>query len=91
VLYADEMPVVVGADDVGAVKAMVPRSALGRARLCAHRDPAAALQEMLIVLDPGTYLRPAKHLGKAESLLFSKARPTRCSSTRPVRSSTWCG
>ena len=39
-----------------------------RCRLCAHRDVGDSLHEMLIVHAQDAYVRPHKHLDKAESL-----------------------
>ena len=41
-----------------------------RARLCAHRDPSDQVQQMFIAHKRGTYVRPHKHLKKAESMLI---------------------
>jgi len=39
-----------------------------RNRICAHDNQSDRIHEMLISLDSSTYLRPAKHLDKSESL-----------------------
>ena len=39
-----------------------------RCRLCFHADPAAAQQEMLIVMHRSSYVRPHRHSGKVETL-----------------------
>jgi cupin fold WbuC family metalloprotein len=39
-----------------------------RARICMHTNLSNKLHEMLIILTKNTYIRPHKHLGKAESL-----------------------
>jgi len=57
----------VTAADVALVKAKGTTNARRRARLCAHPGPDDRLHEMLIVLDRGTYIRPHRHGGKAES------------------------
>lgn len=57
----------VRAEDVATVKAKGTTNARKRARLCAHPGPEDRLHEMLIVLDRGTYIRPHRHGGKAES------------------------
>lgn len=69
VFYADEVPVNAGWEEIEFLKARVEGTVLKRIRLCAHSDVEDALHEMLIVLSKETYIRPAKHLGKAESLL----------------------
>lgn len=58
----------VGDEDIAFLKARVGATARKRIRLCAHRHVDDDLHEMLIVLDRGTYIRPHKHLDKAESL-----------------------
>ncbi len=45
--------------------AAIPR---GRIRLCAHGRDDERLHEMFILLTRRTYIRPHRHLGKAESL-----------------------
>lgn len=57
----------VRAEDVAMVKNKGTTNARKRARLCAHPGPDDKLHEMLIVLDRGTYIRPHRHGGKAES------------------------
>ena len=57
----------VRAEDVALVKQKGTTNARKRARLCAHPGPEDRLHEMLIVLDRGTYIRPHRHGGKAES------------------------
>ena len=69
VFYADEAPVSVGLEEIEFLKSHLEKTALKRVRLCAHSGVEDALHEMLIVLSKETYIRPAKHLGKAESLL----------------------
>jgi cupin fold WbuC family metalloprotein len=39
-----------------------------RCRLCFHKDAEAAQQEMLIVMNRDSYVRPHRHLGKVETL-----------------------
>ena len=39
-----------------------------RARICMHKNDNSRLHEMIIILSKGTYIRPHKHLNKAESL-----------------------
>ncbi len=54
-------------EDVAEVVRRGTTNARKRARLCAHPGPEDRLHEMLIVLDQGTYIRPHRHAGKAES------------------------
>ncbi|MCS6771611.1 MAG: WbuC family cupin fold metalloprotein [Kiritimatiellae bacterium] len=57
----------IGSMGICRVKIEAVRSARGRARINAHPGPDAAVQEMLIALHRGTYLRPHKHIDKSES------------------------
>lgn len=68
VFYADEQIVKVGFRDIRFLKGQVADTDRKRTRLCAHRDINDVLQEMFIVLAKETYIRPHKHLNKAESL-----------------------
>lgn len=69
VLVADDPVVRVGREDIDLLRGRVRLTLRKRIRLCAHRDGDSPLHEMFIVLDGATYIRPHKHLGKAESLL----------------------
>ena len=68
VLYADPSTVCVAAEDLAALKQLAEGNLDGRIRLCMHPSIDHALHEMLIVHRHGTYVRPHKHLDKAESL-----------------------
>ncbi|MBC8232339.1 cupin fold metalloprotein, WbuC family [bacterium] len=68
VFYADEPLVNVGGQDIEFLKARVGNTERKRIRLCAHKDVEDNLHEMFIVLSEETYIRPHKHLSKAESL-----------------------
>lgn len=56
----------------GAVVSMLKEAAAAsmklRARLCFHSDPQAAQQEMLIVANRSSYVRPHRHLSRVETL-----------------------
>ena len=67
VLYAVDPVVRVGRTDISELIQRVEHVARKRARICAHRDVADKLHEMLIVHTRDTYVRPHKHLGKSES------------------------
>ena len=67
VLHADEKIVRVGVEDVRELRRALARSTKGRSRICAHRDSADTLHEMIITLAHGSYIRPHRHLGKCES------------------------
>lgn len=56
-----------GRGDLQFLKARAASSRRGRARICAHANPADAVQEMLIVISEGSYLQPHRHLRKCES------------------------
>jgi cupin fold WbuC family metalloprotein len=67
VLYSEVELTTCSRADIGVLKEASARNARKRIRLCAHRSPADALHEMLIVHARGTYVRPHKHPGKTES------------------------
>jgi cupin fold WbuC family metalloprotein len=68
VLYPAEPDLAPSTSDVDMLKTRAAQSPKRRARLCLHRSRDDALHEMLIVLAGGSYIRPHKHLGIAESL-----------------------
>ena len=68
VFYPKDFPVYVGHDEITFLKGRVDATKLKRVRLCTHRDVEDGLHEMLIVLSRDTYIRPAIHMTKAESL-----------------------
>lgn len=68
VFVADGPIVVVGRQDIESLQAGVNETERKRVRLCAHQDIGDKLQEMFIVLSKETYIRPHKHINKAESL-----------------------
>ena len=57
----------IGDSDLKTLKAAVKASAKARARINAHPDGEDALHEMIIAIDPTSYIRPHKHPGKSES------------------------
>lgn len=68
VLYSTDEIVRVGPDTLEFLKnqaALLPRR---RIRLCTHPGVENSLHEMIIVHGRDAYVRPHKHLGKAESL-----------------------
>jgi cupin fold WbuC family metalloprotein len=67
VFYA-EPGAAVDAEQIAELKRAASQNPRKRVRLCAHDDTAAAVHEMLIVHERGTYVRPHKHLDKAESM-----------------------
>jgi len=74
VLYADEPLSIVSREDLRVLETRVTLSPLKRTRLCTHGSPADQLHEMFIVQCPETYIRPHKHVGKAESMLVLSGR-----------------
>src|SRR6266571_5618438 len=58
----------VGTSEVEFLRGAISASALGRARLCMHKDPEDRMHEMFISFTGTNYVRPSKHLGKDESL-----------------------
>jgi cupin fold WbuC family metalloprotein len=69
VVYLGGTPVTIAAGDVTALASRASSARRRRARLCAHPSPQDPVHEMLIALRRDSYVRPHKHLGKAESLL----------------------
>jgi len=70
VYQADEPIVAIGGAEIELLKQSAGQSPMKRSRICAHRQSADALHEMLIVLERGSYIRPHRHLGKSESFHF---------------------
>lgn len=68
VVIADEAVVKLRRADTDALKEGARKNERRRMRLCAHQSNDAALHEMFIVVTKDVYIRPHKHLAKAESL-----------------------
>ncbi len=68
VLYPDENIVVVDSADLQELKSLALLNPRQRVRLCTHRSPNDQLHEMFIVHTCECYVRPHKHLQKAESM-----------------------
>ena len=66
--YADAPVVNLGLPDIERLKTLMPASARRRTRLCAHDNQENRLHEMFVVYTPSTFVKPNKHMGKAESL-----------------------
>lgn len=67
-IFITSDPIVrIGLDAIERVKIEARHAPRKRARINAHPDETAAVQEMLIALDQETYLRPHRHHGKSES------------------------
>jgi len=58
----------VGPDDIAVLRLAVAKTAKGRVRINAHPDSDDQLHEMIIAIEPRSYIRPHKHPGKSESL-----------------------
>lgn len=68
VFYSERTFLTVSAAEIAWLKNEAARLPRRRARLCAHPDPSATLHEMVIVHGHMAYVRPHRHLDKAESL-----------------------
>lgn len=67
-VFYSELPIVAaGAEDLAFLKDRARRNPRLRSRLCTHPDPAADVHEMLIVHHRDVYVRPHRHVGRAES------------------------
>lgn len=67
VLYPDESPVVLDGAFLEELKRRADANPRRRVRLCAHRDPAEPIHEMMIVHSRMTYVRPHQHRTRIES------------------------
>lgn len=67
VFYPADEPVIVGSSEIERLKLVALASPKKRARLCTHKTPTDDIHEMLIVLPRDAYVRPHRHLAKAES------------------------
>lgn len=67
VFYATAGIVRLGTAEIEFLRARAAESPRGRARICAHLDPADGVHEMLIALRRGGYVRPHRHVGREES------------------------
>jgi cupin fold WbuC family metalloprotein len=70
VLYADERLPLVGSSDLTPLMEDARHTPRRRMRLCVHPDTGSALHEMFIASRREGYIRPHKHVEKAESLLL---------------------
>jgi cupin fold WbuC family metalloprotein len=68
VFYTSDGVAFAGAGDIAFLKARAANNARGRARLCFHQAPDAAVHEMLIVHHRACYVRPHRHKTNSESL-----------------------
>ena len=58
----------VGPNDIASLQLLASKAELRRSRICFHANDMAELHEMHICLCNNSYIRPAKHLHKVESL-----------------------
>lgn len=68
VLYPNEDIVIIDKNDLNRLKELALLNHRQRIRLCAHRTKHNSLHEMYIVHTSECYVRPHKHLNKAESM-----------------------
>ncbi len=68
VLYHTEEIVQLTISEIEEFKKQAMNNSRHRIRLCAHRHPENSMHEMFIVHASDCYVRPHKHLGKAESM-----------------------
>ena len=68
-VFVDRNPYsTVGQAEIEFLKDRLVDSPRGRTRLCTHKKPDDRVHEMFISFVGGNYVRPAKHIGKDESL-----------------------
>ena len=67
VLYSKENVSKIAAQDLVELKKMAMLNPRKRIRICLHLAASDKIHEMIIYHPKGTYVRPHKHLGKAES------------------------
>ena len=68
VFYPRLSPLQLGPDDFSDLKKQASGNPRRRARICCHQSPEDVLHEMFIVHAKDCYVRPHKHVDKAESL-----------------------
>lgn len=67
VYYATDKIVKLGRNDINLFKKKLIHNQLQKIRLCTHKDTTDRIHEMFIILGRNIYIRPHKHLNKAES------------------------
>src|SRR4030067_2145029 len=65
--YFNESIITIDTGLIRRLKDSSRKDKLGRARVCLHSGPDAAVQEMIIAMDRKTYVRPHRHHTKTES------------------------
>lgn len=68
VLYPKESIFAINGQDIKELKKLALLNTRKRIRLCAHKTPNDRLHEMIIVHTKECYVRPHKHLHRAESI-----------------------
>ena len=68
VFYLKKKLEFINQDYIKFLKLKVQNTKRKRARICLHTKQSEKLHEMIIILNKSTYIRPHKHLNKAESL-----------------------
>ena len=68
IYYVEDDIVQIGSESVDFLKERVGFCSKKRNRICSHVNPDDQLHEMLICVMVGSYIAPAKHIRKAESL-----------------------
>jgi cupin fold WbuC family metalloprotein len=76
VYYARSAFVTLADETIAFLKSRAAENPRRRSRLCLHRDPSDALHEMLIVHHRDVYVRPHRHLDKAESFVLVEGAAT---------------
>jgi cupin fold WbuC family metalloprotein len=67
-VFLTEGPIAtVGPADIDVLKNAVSKTPKRRARINAHPDSSDDLHEMIIAIEPGSYIRPHMHPGKSEA------------------------
>lgn len=74
VFVTEKAFITIGITDLESLKKGAAATPRKRARICAHRDMNEPLHEMMIVMSQGTYVRPHRHVAKAESFLVLEGR-----------------
>lgn len=75
ILYARDEFSTVTASDIALLKRFAAEGS-GRARICLHPNSDAILHDMVIVHARGTYVRPHRHLTRAETLFVLEGEAT---------------
>lgn len=76
VYVAGDRPTALSDADIDFLRRKLVEQKLPRIRICFHQSSDDLLQEMLILFAGRTYVRPARHLDKEESLLVLEGRGT---------------